>query len=77
MKNLLSVIKNWANESNGKMILVSVLSVLVIGLPFMVGIYFISTTIKNETLYMSLDLVLFFFICCFHMFMFTKYINKV
>ena len=59
MKNLLRLIKNWANESNGKMILVSVLSVLVIGLPFMIGIYFISTTIKNETLYMSLDLVLF------------------
>jgi hypothetical protein len=33
MKNLLRLIKNWANESNGKMILVSVLSVLVIGLP--------------------------------------------
>jgi hypothetical protein len=45
MKNLLRLIKNWANESNGKMILVSVLSVLVIGLPFMIGIYFISTTI--------------------------------
>ena len=76
MKNLLSVIKNWANESNGKMILVSVLSVLVIGLPFMLGIYFISTTIKNETLYMSLDLVLFFLYVVSYV-MFTKYINKV
>jgi hypothetical protein len=76
MKNLLRVIKNWANESNGKMILVSVLSVLVIGLPFMVGIYFISTTIKNETLYMSLDLVLFLLYGVSYV-MFTKYINKV
>ena len=76
MKNLLSVIKNWANESNGKMILVSVLSVLVIGLPFMIGIYFISTTIKNETLYMSLDLVLFLLYGVSYV-MFTKYINKV
>jgi|32_taG_2_1085360.scaffolds.fasta_scaffold04280_4 hypothetical protein len=76
MKNLLRVIKNWANESNGKMILVSVLSVLVIGLPFMIGIYFISTTIKNETLYMSLDLVLFLLYGVSYV-MFTKYINKV
>ena len=76
MKNLLRLIKNWANESNGKMILVSVLSVLVIGLPFMVGIYFISTTIKNETLYMSLDLVLFLLYGVSYV-MFTKYINKV
>jgi hypothetical protein len=76
MKNLLRLIKNWANESNGKMILVSVLSVLVIGLPFMIGIYFISTTIKNETLYMSLDLVLFLLYGVSYV-MFTKYINKV
>ena len=76
MKNLLRVIKNWVNESNGKMILVSVLSVLVIGLPFMIGIYFISTTIKNETLYMSLDLVLFLLYGVSYV-MFTKYINKV
>lgn len=76
MKNLLRVIKNWANESNGKMILVSVLSVLVIGLPFMIGIYFISTTIKNETLYMSLDLVLFLLYGVSYV-IFTKYINKV
>ena len=76
MKNLLRVIKNWANESNGKMILVSVLSVLVIGLPFMIGIYFISTTIKNETLYLSLDLVLFLLYGVSYV-MFTKYINKV
>ena len=76
MKNLLRVIKNWANESNGKMILVSVLSVLVIGLPFMIGIYFISTTIKNETLYMSLDLVLFLLYGVSYV-MFTKYINKL
>jgi hypothetical protein len=58
------------------MILVSVLSVLVIGLPFMIGIYFISTTIKNETLYMSLDLVLFLLYGVSYV-MFTKYINKV
>jgi len=76
MKNLLRIIKNWANESNGKMILVSVLSVLVIGLPFMIGIYFISTTIKNETLYMSLDLVLFLLYGVSYV-MFTKYINKL
>lgn len=76
MKNLLRLIKNWANESNGKMILVSVLSVLVIGLPFIIGIYFISTTIKNETLYMSLDLVLFLLYGVSYV-MFTKYINKV
>lgn len=75
MIDLLKKIKNWAN-SNGKMILVSALSVILIGLPFVVAIYFVSTKIANETLYMILDLVLFIMFGITYV-GFTKFMNKL
>lgn len=75
MIDLLKKIKSWAN-SNGKMILVSALSVILIGLPFVVAIYFVSTKISNETLYMILDLVLFIMFGITYV-GFTKFMNKL
>lgn len=75
MIDLLKKIKSWAN-SNGKMILVSALSVILIGLPFVVAIYFVSTKIANETLYMILDLVLFIMFGITYV-GFTKFMNKL
>jgi len=75
MIDLLKKIKNWAN-SNGKMILVSAISVILIGLPFIIAIYFVSTKIANETLYMVLDLILFILFGMTYV-AFTKFMNKL
>ena len=48
MKNILKNIKHWALVSKFRMIMISAIFVLVIGLPFILGITLISTIIKNE-----------------------------
>jgi hypothetical protein len=75
MIKLLKKIKLWAN-SNGKMILVSVLSVILIALPFVGVIITVTSTIENETVYMILDLILFVLFGITYV-SFTKLMNKL
>ncbi len=76
MKNILKNIKHWALVSKFRMIMISAIFVLVIGLPFILGITLISTIIKNETLYMIIDLIIFVCFVISYIF-FTKYMNKL
>jgi len=76
MKNILKNIKHWALVSKFRMIMISAMFVLVIGLPFILGITLISTIIKNETLYMIIDLIIFVCFVISYIF-FTKYMNKL
>lgn len=75
MIDLLKKIKLWAN-SNGKMILVSALSVILIGLPFVGAIIAVTNAIENETVYMILDLILFILFGITYV-AFTKFMNKL
>jgi hypothetical protein len=75
MIKLLKTIKLWAN-SNGKMILVSALSVILIALPFVGAIIAVTNAIENETVYMILDLILFILFGITYV-AFTKFMNKL
>lgn len=75
MIDLLKKIKLWAN-SNGKMILLSVMSVILIALPFIGAIIAVTTAIENETVYMILDLILFILFGITYV-AFTKFMNKL
>lgn len=75
MIKLLKTIKLWAN-SNGKMILVSALSVILIALPFVGAIIAVTNAIENETVYMILDLILFILFGITYV-VFTKFMNKL
>jgi len=75
MINLLKTIKLWAN-TNGRMILVSALSVILIGLPFVGTIVAVTNAIENETVYMILDLIIFVLFGITYV-SFTKFMNKL
>jgi len=75
MIKLLKNIKLWAN-SNGKMILVSAVSVILIALPFVGAIIAVTNAIENETVYMILDLILFILFGITYV-AFTKFMNKL
>ena len=75
MIKLLKTIKLWAN-SNGKMIFVSALSVILIALPFVGAIIAVTNAIENETVYMILDLILFILFGITYV-AFTKFMNKL
>lgn len=75
MIDLLKKIKLWAN-SNGKMILLSVMSVILIALPFVGAIIAVTNAIENETVYMILDLILFILFGITYV-AFTKFMNKL
>jgi len=75
MIDLLKKIKLWAN-SNGKMILLSVISLILIALPFVGAIVAVTNAIENETVYMILDLILFVLFGITYV-AFTKFMNKL
>jgi len=58
MKTLLKKFKDWANQSKLRMLIASILLVVITALPFATAIYFITTFIQNEIIYMILDAVL-------------------
>jgi len=75
MIDLLKKIKLWGN-SNGKMILLSVISLILIALPFVGAIIAVTNAIENETVYMILDLILFVLFGITYV-AFTKFMNKL
>ena len=59
MKELIKRLIDYGRRSTIKMIGVSTLIMLIVALPFIVGIVLASTLIENEALYMTIDAILF------------------
>ena len=76
MKNLLLMYKLWASKGNFVATIASFLSVIIIFIPFGIGIFLATSFIPNDTAYMLVDLLLILAFIGTYI-LFTTYINKL
>jgi hypothetical protein len=76
MKKFLENVKIWAANNNARTRLVSFLALLIIAIPFVVGIFASVYFIEDDTTYMLLSLLCFIAFGVSY-FGFTKYMNKL
>ena len=76
MKNLLKNFQAWKDKNKFTMFLGTILSLIVIAIPFIVGIFAVVNFIEGETTYMLLSALLFVAFGVSYV-MFSKYMNKI
>ena len=76
MKDLIKKIIGFGRQSNGRMLLVGALFLLIVAFPFILGIIVIATQIENEVTYMTLSAIVFLLFIITFIFT-TKALNKL